>query len=71
MPGRPQTPPIYTMNDAEGVLKHFVPCEYGEIIRLAEGLTIRFTDAGTPLRLRLHRGVDEGGRYGEEDRLFR
>ena len=44
--GRPQTPPIYTMNDAEGVLKHFVPCEYGEIIRLAEGLTIRFTDAG-------------------------
>ena len=44
--GRPQTPPIYTMNAAEGVLKHFVPCEYGEIIRLAEGLTIRFTDAG-------------------------
>lgn len=44
--GRPQTPPIYTMNDAEGVLKHFVPCEYGEIIRLVEGLTIRFTDAG-------------------------
>ena len=44
--GRPQEPPLYTMNDAEGVLKHFVPCEYNEIIRLSEGVEIRFTDAG-------------------------
>ena len=44
--GRPQEPPFYTMNDAEGVLKHFVPCEYNEIIRLSEGVEIRFTDAG-------------------------
>lgn len=44
--GRPQELPLYTMNDAEGVLKHFVPCGYNEIIRLAEGVEIRFTDAG-------------------------
>ena len=44
--GRPQEPPLYTMADAEGVLKHFVPCSYNEIIRLADGVEIRFTDAG-------------------------
>ena len=44
--GRPETPPIYTMNDAEGILKHFIPCEYGEIIKLRDDLEIRFTDAG-------------------------
>lgn len=44
--GRPQEPPLYTMDDAEGVLKHFVPCGYNEIIRLEEGVEIRFTDAG-------------------------
>ena len=44
--GRPQEPPLYTMADAEGVLKHFVPCSYNEIIRLADGVEIRFTDVG-------------------------
>ena len=44
--GRKEEPPIYTMNDALGVLSHFVPCDYGQIIRLKEGFEIRFTDVG-------------------------
>ncbi len=38
--------PLYTMQDAENVLKRFIPCEYGEIIEVSEGLKIRFTDIG-------------------------
>lgn len=44
--GKPEVPPIYTMNDAEGVLHHFVPCNYNEIIRLNDNLEIRFVDVG-------------------------
>lgn len=38
--------PLYEMSDAEGVLKLFEPYEYGEIIEIAEGIKLRFTDAG-------------------------
>lgn len=44
--GREEQPPIYTMNDAVGVLEHFVPCDYDEIIKLSEGFEIRFVDVG-------------------------
>ena len=44
--GKPEVTPIYTMNDAEGVLHHFVPCNYNEIIRLNDNLEIRFVDVG-------------------------
>lgn len=44
--GRPEEPALYTVNDAEGVLKHFVPCHYGEILSLTDDLKIRFTDVG-------------------------
>lgn len=44
--GMPEIPPLYTMNDAEGVLEHFVPCNYGETIHLKDGFEIRFTDVG-------------------------
>ena len=44
--GRAEEPPIYTMSDAVGVLGHFVPCDYGSIIRLKEGFEVRFIDAG-------------------------
>lgn len=44
--GRSEIPPLYTMNDAMGVLEHFVPCDYGQIIKLADGFEIRFTDVG-------------------------
>jgi len=44
--GRPEEPPLYTMNDAAGVLDRFVPCDYGHTIRLAEGFEVQFTDVG-------------------------
>lgn len=44
--GKPEVTPIYTMNDAVGVLDHFVPCDYGSIIRLKPGFELRFTDVG-------------------------
>lgn len=44
--GLPEVVPLYDMNDAMGVLTHFVPCEYQEIICVCEGIKVRFVDAG-------------------------
>lgn len=44
--GKPEVVPLYDMNDAMGVLTHFVPCNYHEIIEVCEGLRVRFVDAG-------------------------
>lgn len=44
--GRPLVEPMYNMDDAVGVLEHFIPCEYGEIITICPEITIRFVDAG-------------------------
>ena len=38
--------PLYTMKDAEGILKQFVPHRYDEKFTLFEGIEVRFTDAG-------------------------
>lgn len=38
--------PLYSMNDAIGVLEHFVPCRYGDMIDLTDGIKIRFSDVG-------------------------
>jgi len=38
--------PVYGMEDAEKAIKNLVPCNYGEMINLAEGIDIRFTDVG-------------------------
>ena len=38
--------PIYDLNDAAGVLEHFRGVGYGERVELADGLSIRFIDAG-------------------------
>ena len=38
--------PIYTMADADGAIKHLVPCKYDELVKIAEGIEIRFTDIG-------------------------
>lgn len=38
--------PLYGINDAEAVIGHFVPCEYKQKIQLADGIRVRFTDAG-------------------------
>ena len=44
--GKPEVEPLYTVNDAAGVLTHFVPCRYGEIYTLTAGVEFRFTDVG-------------------------
>ena len=44
--GKPEVVPLYDMNDAMGVLTHFVPCAYHHIIDVCEGLKVRFADAG-------------------------
>lgn len=44
--GREAVEPLYDMEDAVGVLACFVRCQYGEEIRIAEGIRIRFIDAG-------------------------
>ncbi|HIR04348.1 MAG TPA: MBL fold metallo-hydrolase [Candidatus Copromonas faecavium] len=44
--GRAEVPPLYTINDADGVLKQFVPCHYGDILTITSGLKVRFTDVG-------------------------
>lgn len=38
--------PLYDMNDAIGVLEHFIPCDYDEIVTLCEGVRARFSDVG-------------------------
>ena len=44
--GRPEVTPIYDMDDAIGVLQHFVPCAYDTQIEVCENIRIRFVDAG-------------------------
>ncbi|MFR5602521.1 MAG: MBL fold metallo-hydrolase RNA specificity domain-containing protein, partial [Lachnospiraceae bacterium] len=44
--GRPEVPPLYEMNDAIGVLGHFLPCAYDEVVRLNDNISVRFTDIG-------------------------
>ncbi len=38
--------PVYTLEDADGVIKKIVPCSYNKEIELCEGITIRFADIG-------------------------
>ena len=44
--GQPEVVPLDDMNDAMGVLTHFVPCDYHNIIEVCDGLKVRFVDAG-------------------------
>lgn len=44
--GKPEVVPLYDMNDAMGVLTHFIPCDYGQIVQICDGLKVRFVDAG-------------------------
>ncbi len=41
-----ETEPLYTMEDAEGVIKRIVPCRYAQEISVCDGIKIRFTDIG-------------------------
>ena len=38
--------PLYTMEDADGIIKRIVPCHYDREIEICEGVKIRFTDIG-------------------------
>jgi metallo-beta-lactamase family protein len=44
--GKPEEEPLYSVDDAIGVLEHFRSHNYGEKVELEEGLTIRFIDVG-------------------------
>uniref|UniRef100_UPI003FEF1443 MBL fold metallo-hydrolase RNA specificity domain-containing protein n=1 Tax=Eshraghiella crossota TaxID=45851 RepID=UPI003FEF1443 len=44
--GKEPVVPIYDMNDAEGVLEHFVSCDYDKVMDLCEGVKAKFSDAG-------------------------
>ena len=44
--GRAAVDPVYTTEDAAGVLRLLRPCRYGERIKAAEGVEVRFTDVG-------------------------
>lgn len=44
--GKEAVEPLYDLDDALGALSCFVRCPYDKEIRVAEGIVIRFTDAG-------------------------
>ena len=44
--GQPEYEPVYTMQDALDAIELLVPCQYGERIRICNGVEIRFTDVG-------------------------
>lgn len=44
--GRPEEPPLYTLNDAAGLLELLDVYEYDEIVELSENMSVRFIDAG-------------------------
>lgn len=45
-PGAKQVEPIYTMEDADGVIKRIVSCHYSKMVDLCDNIKIRFTDVG-------------------------
>lgn len=61
--GRPVVEPLYTVQDAEAVLTHLVPCEYGQSVELFQGaVRARFVDAGHLLgSASVELWLDEGG----------
>ncbi len=44
--GATMVEPEFTMEDAEGIIKRIVPCNYNQVIEVCEGVKIRFTDIG-------------------------
>ncbi len=38
--------PVYDMQDALGAISLFIPCNYGKLMQVADGVSIRFTDIG-------------------------
>ena len=44
--GKEEYVPLYTMKDALGILRNFSCCSYDKIYTIADGIRIRFVDAG-------------------------
>ncbi len=44
--GAPEYVPLYTVLDAQHTMEQFVPCSYHTEYPIAEGITVRFLDAG-------------------------
>lgn len=44
--GNKEFVPLYDLEAAENVMKHFVPCDYQQIVEIEDGLSVRFQDAG-------------------------
>ena len=44
--GQPPVEPVYDVNDATAAIRLLRPCQYGEILQVAEGIVLRMTDAG-------------------------
>lgn len=44
--GGPAVQPLYDMEDAQGAIRCFRPCEYDKMQQVAEGIDLRFTDIG-------------------------
>ena len=44
--GQPPVEPIYDVNDAQAAIRLLRPCQYEEILQVAEGIVLRMNDAG-------------------------
>lgn len=44
--GQPEVTPLYDLEDAQSVMRHFVACSYHSEITVCDGLKVRFVDAG-------------------------
>ena len=44
--GAPHVEPLYTIEDAAQVREYMTTCEYGQKVKLCEGVTVEFIDAG-------------------------
>ena len=44
--GKEPVEPLYTIVDVEKALRHIVTCEYGQELQIADGIRVRFIDAG-------------------------
>lgn len=44
--GEGEYQPLYDLEDAVNTIKRFIPCLYGDLLQIAEGVSVRFTDIG-------------------------
>jgi metallo-beta-lactamase family protein len=44
--GKNEVKPLYSMTDAENTLNYLVPCNYGVVEKLCDGVEVSFVDAG-------------------------